>query len=152
MKMLSRFVFLFVLTAGLGAAAPARESKAIEAEISRLDASRIEALLKGDLKALEQLFSDDLVYIHSAGKIDSKKPYLASLATGNLTYLSLRYDPPARISVVGSDTALVTGRATIEIKTKSGQPSKRVLTTTTVYQRQAAGWRIVSYQSTPATP
>ncbi len=149
MKTVRSLVFFLFCAVALGVAAPVEDAKRIEAEIARLDARREEALLKNDVKALEQLFSDDLVYIHSAGKIDSKQPYLASLSTGNLTYVSLTYDPPARVSVVSGDTAIVTGRATIEIKNKAGQLTKRVLTTTTVYVRQAAGWRMVSYQGTP---
>jgi uncharacterized protein (TIGR02246 family) len=133
-------------------AAPAADTRAIEAEISQLDATRVAALLKGDLPALERLYSDDLVYIHAAGRVDSKKQYLAMLAAGNLTYASLRYDPPARVVVAGRDTAVVTGRATIEARSKSGQITKRVLTTTTVYVRTPGGWQVVSYQGTPIQP
>ena len=132
--------------------ASAADTRAIETEIRQLDASRVDALLKNDLKALEQLFAEDMVYVHSAGKIDRKKPYLASLAAGNLTYLSIRYDPAPGVLVAGRETAVVTGRATIEFKTKAGQLNQRVLTTTTVYARGAAGWKVVSYQATPVVP
>jgi uncharacterized protein (TIGR02246 family) len=152
MTLLRPFLSLLVMLTALCVAPAAETTKAVEAEIARVDARRVEALLKGDVNALEQIFSDDLVYIHSAGKIDGKKPYLASLTSGNLTYVSLSYDPPARISVVAPDTALVTGRATIEAKNKAGQVTKRILTTTTVYVRQSAGWRVVSYQGTPVQP
>ena len=152
MKLNRRLVLSLVFTTALSFAASTVDKKSIEAEIARLDARRVEALLKNDVKTLEQLFSDDLFYIHSAGKIDSKQPYLASLTSGNLIYVSLTYDPPARVSVMGPDTATVTGRANIEVKNKAGQLTKRVLTTTTVYVRQAAGWRVVSYQGTPVSP
>lgn len=153
MKITRRVALFLALTSALGvAAAPAADVRAVEAEIRQLDAGRIEALLKNDLKALEQLFAEDMVYVHSAGKIDSKKPYLASLAAGNLTYLSIRYDPAPGVLVAGRETAVVTGRATIEFKTKAGQLNKRVLTTTTVYARGAASWKVVSYQATPVVP
>ena len=152
MKLNCWFASLTLFTAAVCLSSAAEDTNAIEAEIGRLDARRVDALLKNDVKALEQLFADDMVYIHSAGKIDSKQPYLASLTAGSLTYVSLTYDPPARVAVVGRDTALVTGRATIEIKNKAGQVTKRTLTTTTVYVRQPAGWRVVSYQGTPVQP
>lgn len=153
MKTVLRLALVHVFTAVFGAAtASAAADRAIEAEIRRLDAGRIEALLKNDLKSLEQLFAEDMVYVHSAGKIDTKKPYLASLAAGNLTYISIRYEPAPGVLVAGRETAVVTGRATIEFKTKSGQLNKRVLTTTTVYARGAAGWKVVSYQATPNLP
>ncbi len=151
MKTIFGLVSLFAFTAAVHAASPpASDKRNIEAEVTRVDASRVDALLKGDLKALKELFSDDMVYIHAAGRIDSKQPYLAMLAAGNLTYVSLRYDPSARVVAVGPDTALVTGRATIDAKNKAGQVTTRILTTTTVYVRKPTGWKVVSYQGTPA--
>jgi ketosteroid isomerase-like protein len=153
MNTLVRLLFLLVLSvAHHVVAASAPDLRAIEAEISRLDARRIEALLKADTKTLDQIYSDDLVYVHSGGKIDSKQPYLALLTSGNLNYVSQKYDPPARVVVAGSETAFVTGRVTIELKSKTGQISQRVLATTTVYARSAAGWKAVLYQSTPVQP
>jgi ketosteroid isomerase-like protein len=153
MKTALRLACILAFTSAIGVVpASAADARAIEAEIRQLDAGRVEALLKNDLKALERLFAEDMVYVHSAGKIDTKKPYLASLAAGNLTYISIRYDPAPGVLVAGRETAVVTGRATIEFKTKSGQLNKRVLTTTTVYTRGAAGWKVVSYQATPAVP
>jgi uncharacterized protein (TIGR02246 family) len=150
MKPLLRLASVFVFSAALQlSAATGGNSSAIEKEISRLDASRVDALVKADFKALDQLFADDMVYVHSAGKIDTKKPYMATLTSGNLVYASVRYDPPAQVLVAGPDTAIVTGRANLEIKNKAGQLTKRVLTTTTVYVRRAAGWKVVSYQATP---
>jgi uncharacterized protein (TIGR02246 family) len=134
------------------AAAPVPDAKRIEAEVARVDAARIEALLKHDMKALEQLFSDNLFYVHSGGRVDSKQQYLASLAAGNLTYVSLHYDPPAVVRAMSRDTVVATGRANIEAKNKAGQVTKRVLTTTTVYVRSADTWQVVSYQGTPVQP
>jgi ketosteroid isomerase-like protein len=153
MKTALRLALVLAFTSAFGVvSASAADARAIETEIRQLDAGRVEALLKNDLKALEQLFAEDMVYVHSAGKIDTKKPYLASLAAGNLTYISIRYDPAPGVLVAGRETAVVTGRATIEFKTKAGQLNKRVLTTTTVYARGAAGWKVMSYQATPVVP
>lgn len=145
-------LLLTLLLASHAAIASSADLRAIEAEVTRLDAARIEALLKHDLKALEQLFSDDLVYIHAAGRVDTKPGYMKMLAGGNLIYVSLRYDPPATVRAMGRDTVVVTGRANIEAKNKAGQITKRVLTTTTVYVRSPAGWKVVSYQGTPVQP
>lgn len=147
-----RLLVLFTLCLPVLAASPAVDARAIEAEVRQVDGARIEALLKGDRAALERIFSDDLVYIHAAGRIDTKSGYLAILAGGNLNYVTLRYDPAPRITVAGPDTAVVTGRATIETKNKAGELTKRVLTTTSVYVRTGTAWRVVSYQGTPVTP
>ena len=94
MKNLSRLILVLLLVAARHAfAANAADLRGVEAEISRLDTRRIEALLKADIKALDEIYSDDLVYVHSGGKIDSKKPYLTLLTSGNLNYVSQTYDP-----------------------------------------------------------
>lgn len=139
-------VSIFVATA---VAASATDASAIESEVLRLDGQRVEAILKGDLKALERIYADHMVYVHSAGKVDTKQGYLASLAAGNLTYVSLRYDPAPHVVIAGRDTAIVSGRAHIETKNKAGQITKRILTTTTVYVRAGASWQVASYQGTP---
>jgi ketosteroid isomerase-like protein len=50
-------------------------------QISALEARRYQAMTDGDLGALEELFSPDLVYTHSDASSDSKKSYLAKLAS-----------------------------------------------------------------------
>src|SRR5688572_8901735 len=125
MNALLRFGFLLAFAmANLAGAATIPDAQKIEAEVTRLDASRVDALLAHDIKALERIFSDRMVYIHSAGRVDTKQNYLASLAAGNLTYVTLRYEPPAIVHVMSGDTAVVTGRATIEVKNKAGQVTK----------------------------
>lgn len=151
MKLLRRLVLVLVFTASAFAATPPADREKITAEVLRADEQRIAALLANDVKALDRLYADELVYIHSAGKIDGKKAYLASLAAGNLTYVSLRYDPAPRVTVAGPDTAIVTGKTFIEAKNKAG-PMKRVLTTVTVYVRRGATWQAISYQGTPTQP
>ena len=149
MNVALRLLFVLASTLPALAATPPAESRKIESEILRLENERVEALLKGDVKSLERLYADEMIYVHSAGRIDTKPAYLASLAAGSLTYVTLRYDPPVRVAVVGPDTAIASGRATIEIKNKAGQVTKRVLTTLTVYVRSGTTWRVVSYQGTP---
>lgn len=147
-----RRLFLMLVWSGATlAVAVAADSSATEAEILKLDASRVEALLKGDVAALERLFADGMIYIHANGRIDTKQGYFTMLKGGNLNYVGLRYDPAPRVVVTG-DTALVTGKATIDVKNKVGAVTQRVLTTTTVYARVGSNWQAVSYQGTPVQP
>ena len=149
MNALLRLALVFLCAAPVIAAPASADRKKIEQEALRVDDMRVNALLKGDLQALEKIYSDDLVYVHSAGRVDSKRQYLASLAAGNLTYVSLRYDPAPRVTVAGPDTAIVSGKANIEAKNKAGQVTKRILTTITVYVRAGSTWQAISYQGTP---
>ena len=148
-----RTLILFIFgIAAVFAAASSEDTRAVQAEILRLENERIAALLKGDVNTLARLYADELVYVHAAGRIDTKQGYLAGLTGGGLTYVTLNYDPAPRVLVFGRDTAIASGRANIETKNKAGQVTKRVLTTTTVYARVGASWQIVSYQGTPVQP
>jgi ketosteroid isomerase-like protein len=144
-----RYVFTLLIAFATSAHLLAAD-KGIEAEVLRQDAARIAALQQADIPALERLYSDQLVYIHANGRIDTKEGYLKVLRAGDLSYSSITYDPPAQVRIV-ENTAIVTGRASIDAKGKGGKAMKRILTTTTVYVRTAAGWKVVSYQGTPAT-
>ena len=146
MKFFCRLI-AFVIAWSLPAVAAGQSA---ESEIQRLDAARITALLAGEVGTLDRLYADQLVYIHANGRVDTKAGYLAMLRSGDLTYVTLKYDPAPQVRVTG-DTAVVTGRSQIEVKSKSGQITKRLLTTTTVFARTPAGWKVVSYQGTPTT-
>lgn len=148
MTSLLRFVALSLLIQSTALFAAADKSG--EADVRRIDGARVKAVLAADVDSLERLFADNMVYVHSNGRIDTKSGYLATLRSGALVYVSLQYDPAPQILVEGS-TAVATGRATIEVKSKTGQVTKRVLTTTTVYARSGNTWKVVSYQATPAT-
>ena len=51
-------------------------------EVWQLEGKRRSALVAGDLKTLEELFSDEMTYTHTTGKVDTKKSYLESLRSG----------------------------------------------------------------------
>ena len=126
-------------------AAKARDDASV---VLQLDATRLKALVNSDLAALGRLFADDLVYIHASGRVQTKDEYLALLASGDLQYLSLRYDRPPQVRTFGSATVLVTGRLQVEAKTKTGTPNRRVIVAIAVYVRREATWQLLSYQGT----
>jgi ketosteroid isomerase-like protein len=53
-------------------------------DIQTLEQQRFTAYVKGDVAALERIFADDLVYIHSNGVSDPKSAVLQSFASGEL--------------------------------------------------------------------
>ena len=70
---------------------------------------RRQAMLGGDIAALEALLSDGLVYVHSTGGRDTKTTYLNKLASGSLKYLSLSFED---LQVHGAGPVqVVTGRS-----------------------------------------
>lgn len=50
-------------------------------EIERLEDRRVQALSSGDIAALGELISEDLVHIHGTGRVEGKRAYLAGVAS-----------------------------------------------------------------------
>jgi ketosteroid isomerase-like protein len=114
-------------------------------QISALEARRYQAMTDGDLGALEELFSPDLVYTHSDASSDSKESYLAKLASGHFDYG--RIEHPESSIVVRGDSALVFGDMRGEVLI-GGQ--KRVLNSKSlaVWVRENGNWALLAYQPT----
>jgi hypothetical protein len=73
-----------------------------------LEERRRQALLAGDVLALQDLLADGLVYVHSTGVCDRKDSYLNKLSGGSLKYLALNFSDLQVQSL--PQVAVVTGR------------------------------------------
>ena len=112
-----------------------------------LEERRRQALLAGDLPALQGLLSPDLVYVHSTGACDRRDSYLAKLASGSLRYLSLNFSD-LQVQVL-QQAAVVTGRMAAQVS-KDGQPKNVASLFMTVWACGADGaWRLCAHQGTP---
>ena len=135
-----------------GDAPPAQNSKAAETAevVRRLDAARIEALVRGDFATLQAIIDSDCTYTHGSGFVENGLEYRWRLERGDLRYLAMRYEFPALVRVQGPDTAVVSGRLQLTGQGRSGPPNERIMSVTAVYVRRDERWRLISYQSTPA--
>jgi ketosteroid isomerase-like protein len=131
------------------AAGPARAN---EAEVRAAQAARFAATLKGDLKALEALIADDLVYTHSSAKVETKKEFLDLLASGYYQYKAI-VPSELRVRLYG-DTALVNGVAEIDV-VNDGAPRQLKLRFLEAWVKRSGRWQLTTWQSTrfpPPTP
>ena len=74
---------------------------------------RRQAMLSGDIAALEALLSEGLVYVHSTGGRDTKTSYLDKMASGSLKYLPLSVED-LQVHAAGPGE-MVTGRMSAEV-------------------------------------
>jgi hypothetical protein len=113
-------------------------------EVWQLEGKRRAALIAGDLKTLDELFSDEMTYTHTNGKIDTKKSYFDSLRSG------VRYEAMdlSDVNIARYDsTVVMVGLARVAVKSPNG-PIRFRARFTGVWARQQERWRFVAWQTT----
>lgn len=110
-------------------------------EIIELENRRIEAMTKGDVKALEEILADDLIYTHTTARIDTKASFIEAVSSGRSNYRSVdRKDMEVRQF---GDTAVVTGHAKFHVG-----DNKFEARYIDVYAKRNGSWQMVAWQST----
>jgi len=117
------------------------------AEVKSQDNQFMQAAIKVDAATLENVMSDDYVFISGMGRRMSKKEHLDSLKSGDIRYKSLTYND-IKVRVYG-DTAVLTGHIRGE-GTNGGESISGEHLITRVYVKQGGCWKIVSAQATRA--
>jgi hypothetical protein len=110
-------------------------------EILALEDRRIEAMVAGDVQALEEILADDLIYTHTTARLDTKASFIDAVKTGKSNYKSVdRKDVEVRDL---RDTAVVTGHAKFHVG-----DNKFEARFIDVYARRNGAWQMVAWQST----
>jgi len=113
-------------------------------DIQKLEQQRFTAYVKGDVAALERIFADDLVYIHSNGVSDAKSAVLQSFASGELKIS--RFDAEdMQVRQIGN-VMVATALVHVDLINK-GTSAKFDLRYSAAYVNQAGQWRLVHIQN-----
>ena len=113
-------------------------------DVQTLEQERFTAYVKSDVAALERIFADDLVYIHSTGVSDSKSAILQRLASGEVKIS--RFDgEDIQVRQIG-DVMVVTGLVHLDLVNK-GTPAKYDLRYSAIYVNQGGQWRLAHVQN-----
>ncbi|PKB70870.1 MAG: hypothetical protein BZY87_08430 [SAR202 cluster bacterium Io17-Chloro-G6] len=110
-------------------------------EIIALENRRIEAMVKGDIKALEEILADDLIYTHTTARLDTKTSFIAAISSGSTNYRSVERED-VKVRQFG-ETAVVTGHAKFHVG-----DNKFEARFTDVYAKRNNAWQMVAWQST----
>lgn len=119
--------------------------QAAVAEVLALEERRFGAMVAKDTAALADLFADELSYTHSNASVDTKASFLAAIDARRFDYRSVTCSD--RTSVVVGDTALLTGRAQIEV-VAGGREVHLDARFTVTYVRRDGRWQFLAWQST----
>lgn len=109
-------------------------------EILKMEKARTDAILAADGPAMQKLFDDDLVYIHSSGRLDTKTSYIDNLVTGAAAYKAFAFSN-VKVRVYG-DCAIVSGDAIVD-----ATKSRLDLRFTNVWSKSSGAWRNVHWHS-----
>jgi ketosteroid isomerase-like protein len=113
--------------------------------VLELDRIRRDAMTKADVTTLDELFADDMEWIHATARVDTKAGLLDAIGSGSTKYLSIDItDETVRDF---GDVVLVGGVAAMsaEIKGETRDLHNRF---TIVWARRGAAWQVVNWQST----
>jgi ketosteroid isomerase-like protein len=134
-------IFVMGAGAGLSKAAPALD-------VEKLETKWVAALLAANMEALEAMYSNDLIYVHSNGGIQNKHDYLESIRTGSLRFKTMTAVGALRTRSFGN-TATVSSRYDMQLESgRTGKVSPYTIQYLTVYVNEGGTWRIVAQQTT----
>jgi len=142
MKSLLRLVALSALAfVALRAAA----TDPMIAAVTAADNERVAACIAADRARLEAIFSDELRYAHSNGKVDTKVSYVDSIASHQSVYTSYDYQSRAFLPA-GPGVVLMFGRVLINAGTIE-KKNLLDLNFLAVWREENGKWRFLAWQS-----
>lgn len=132
-----------VVQPGSGAM-PCLDTVTVE-EALAAEAARYAAQMANDFAAMERLFGDDLVYIHSSTVVDTKASFIESMRSGAVRYRAMTLGD-VTVRCYGG-LAAISGRGTFEV-TARGQDMTMELLFHALWAKRAQGLQFVSWQAT----
>ena len=139
---------LFGQAAGEKKAAPAKNAGGgTAAAIQKLDKDRTEAIVKGDLDAVDKATGDDYVFTDDTGRVTMKKELMDNLKSGAIK-LTSQTTSDVKIHVYGN-TAVETGKVTAK-GTRDGKDISGTERFTRVWVNRGGTWQTVAFQETKA--
>jgi hypothetical protein len=144
---LFRVLCATVLSASISLPAAAQSCSGTVTEHDAVGAedARYSAQTTNDFAAMEKLFGDDLVYIHSSSVVDDKAAYIESMRSGTVKYRVMRRSD-VKVRTYGC-LALMTGNAEFDVTVK-GQDMTVPLRFHTVWAKRPGGLQFISWQAT----
>lgn len=135
-----------VLLVGLFAVAAAARAADSPVEIVlRADAARLVAMGKADGAALAKILSDEVIFIHSDGRSESKADYIKNMTAGDTAYSDLK-TAGVQARQIAADVIVLAGAQ--EMKKKLGPEWSEIkLRFMSVWRNEGGTWRMVAWQS-----
>jgi ketosteroid isomerase-like protein len=116
-----------------------------QADVLQADDRRFEAMRKEDWSALDAVLADDLTYVHSTARQETKAEHMANLRARKPQYRGIA--PRDRRARVIGDVGLVNGTSEMHVES-AGKEQRFTVRYLAVYANTAGQWRMTAWQST----
>lgn len=120
------------------------------AAVRAADDERVAATIAGNRDRLAAIYSDDLRYVHSSGKIDNKAEHADGLAKRTSVYE--RFDYQTReFRLAGPGVMLMSGRVVIHSTNAKGKNQNDV-NYLAVWRLEHGQWKLLAWQAAKNLP
>ena len=109
------------------------------------DDARVAAMVSADPAKLAAAFSEELLYVHSNGRPDTKATFVESLTSGKSKYNSVTYEQ-REFREVAPGLVLMNGRCRVSLG-KSAPFTELHLSFLAAYRLEKGAWRFLAWQS-----
>jgi hypothetical protein len=122
--------------------------KMTEAQMLDLQKQFEDASIAADAAKVSALMSDDAMFVHGSGALQTKAEYINSLTTGQLKVSTYQMNDGKVVFFDGG--AVVSGPTDIGLVLPGGAPPRMLhLRVSTVWLAKPTGWQVVLNQGTP---
>ena len=117
----------------------------VEADVLKADDRRFEAMRREDWAALDASLADDLIYVHSTARRESKAEHIGNLRAGKPHYRGIA--PREREARVHGNVGVVNGISEMHVE-RDGKETRFTVRYLAVYAKSGDHWRMIAWQST----
>jgi hypothetical protein len=142
------YAMLGIVSGGSASAADCTDTITATEAIAAEDA-RYAAQTREDFGAMDRLFGDDLVYIHSSTVVDSKASYIELMRSGEVHYRVMKRDD-VTVRTYGC-IAILTGHANYDVTVK-GKDLAVELRFHSIWAKRDGALKFVSWEATRVPP
>ena len=117
----------------------------VVAAVRAADDARLAATIAVDRDRMNRVYSNDLRYAHSSGKVDTKASFIEALVAKDAVYYAVDYQERNFVPVAPG-IVLMNGRGLFKVAT-GGQRLDLDLRFLAVWREEQGIWRLIAWQS-----
>jgi ketosteroid isomerase-like protein len=147
MKLILLVTMVVLALSGAASAQSTKQKETIEKEIRRLELLHADAVLRGDLAAMDKIWTTDFKVNNPFNEVDKAD----RIRTGAVTYSSFVREPES--VQIHKNTVIVMGRETVVPKGASPDAGKTINRRyTNIWMKREGKWRLIARHASVICP